>query len=115
MKAMANWKEGQRVKIVTRPVTEEDRKANRYFDHMAGLTGTIHNIYSDDQIAIKIDPDCMSSVTGDVHRTSNERMREKFLSNISEEQKKQLTNEEINFTANYVLLVRSADLEPLKA
>jgi hypothetical protein len=112
---MANWKEGQRVRVVTRPVTEEDRKANRYFDHMSGLTGTIHNIYTDDQIAIKIDPECMSNVTADVHKTSNDRMREKFLSNISEEQKKQLTPDEINFTANYVLLVRSADLEPFKA
>jgi phosphate uptake regulator len=108
---MANWREGERVRIVTRPVSEEDRKTNRYFDHMAGLTGTIQNIYSAEEIAIKVDPDCMSRVTKDVHGVAVDRMREKFLNAVSDEQKKQLTQEEINFNANYVLLVRSEDLE----
>ena len=31
--------------------------------------------------------------------------------NLSEEQKKQLTTEELNFDAHFVILVRSADLE----
>ena len=44
---MSTWKEGDRVRIKTRPVTEEDRKTNRYFDHMAGLVGTVQNIYSE--------------------------------------------------------------------
>jgi hypothetical protein len=111
---MPNWKEGERVQVVTRPVTDEDRKSNRYFDHMAGLSGIIQNIYGEDEIAIKVDPSCMSKVTSDVHRVSVERMRAKFLDNVSEEQKKHLTPEELNFNANYVLLIRSKDLEPLK-
>lgn len=108
---MASWKEGERVRIVTRPVTEDDRKTNRYFDHMAGLVGTIQNIYSDSEIAIKIDEDCLSKVTADVQKEATMRMREKFLSNVSEEQKKQLTKEEIEFSAHYVQLVQSSDLE----
>lgn len=110
---MPNWKEGQRVQIVERAVTEEDRKANRYYSHMSGLKGTIQNIYSNEEIAVKIDPEFMSKVTTDVHTTSIKRMRQKFLDNISDEQKKTLTSEELNFGANYVLLVRGTDIEPL--
>ena len=52
---MPNWKEGDRVRVVTRPTTEEDRAKNRYFDHMAGLTGTVQSTYSLEEIAIRID------------------------------------------------------------
>lgn len=108
---MTNWREGDRVKIVTRPVTEDDRKANRYFDHMAGLVGTVQNVYAPDQIAIKVDPQTLTKVSANVHKMATERMREKFLVNVSDEQRKQLTSEELNFDANFVLLVRSEDLE----
>jgi len=99
---MSTWKEGDRVRIKTRPVTEEDRKTNRYFDHMAGLVGTVQNIYSETEIAVKIDEGCMSPVTAE----------EKFIGSVSEEQRKQLTKEELEFNAHYVQLVVSADLEP---
>jgi len=108
---MPKWKEGDRVRIVTRVVSEEDRKKNRYYDHMAGLTGTVQNVYGADEIAIKIDPEALTAVSGTVHQESVKRMREKFLSAISEEQKKQLTPEELAFNAHYMLLVRADDLE----
>jgi hypothetical protein len=108
---MASWKEGDRVKIVNRVPTEEDRKKGRYFEHMAGLTGTIANIYEKDEIAVRVDIDSLSPVTQKVHKEATKRMREKFLGAISEEQKKQLTNEEMNFEANYVLLLQASDLE----
>src|SRR5690348_13784856 len=100
---MPNWREGDRVRVVSRPVTEEDRKKNRYFDHMANLTGTIQNIYNAEEIAIRIDPDAMTNVTRDVQRHAVLRMREKFVGSVSEEQRKQLTPEEQNFDAHYVL------------
>jgi hypothetical protein len=108
---MSNWREGQRVKVVSRPVTEEDRKANRYFEHMAGLTGTISAVFAVDQIAVNVDQDSLTSVSKTVHKHATERMREKFLNSVGEEQKKLLTNEELKFNANFVLLVRSEDLE----
>lgn len=111
---MASWKEGDRVKIVHRNVTEEDRRKGRYFEHMAGLRGTIENVYGKDEIAVKIDPDSLSPVTLAVHKEATKRMRNKFLENVSEEQKKQLTAEELNFEANYVLLLQGADLEKAK-
>ncbi|MBN9501800.1 MAG: hypothetical protein BGO01_06325 [Armatimonadetes bacterium 55-13] len=109
---MSTWKEGDRVRIKTRPVTEEDRKTNRYFDHMAGLVGTVQNIYSETEIAVKIDEGCMSPVTAEVQAEATRRMREKFIGSVSEEQRKQLTKEELEFNAHYVQLVVSADLEP---
>jgi hypothetical protein len=108
---MATWKEGDRVRVVSRKVTDDDRKKGQYFEHMAGLTGTIANIYAKDEIAVRIDIDSLSAVTQKVHKEATKRMREKFLGAISEEQKKQLTAEELNFDANYVLLLQAGDLE----
>lgn len=106
-----NWKEGDRVRVIDRPVTEEDRKKSRYFDHMARLTGTIQTIYNSEEIAVRVDAEAMSKITAEVHGNAVSRMREKFVGSVSEEQRKQLTPEELNFGAHYVLLVRAADLE----
>lgn len=108
---MPNLKEGDRVRIVTRQVTDEDRKKNLYFDHMGGLTGTVENIYSDTEIAVKIDLESLTKVSRDTHKTATERLRARFLDSISEEQKKLLTQDELNFDAHYMLLVMGKDLE----
>ena len=111
MNLMPNWKEGEKVRVVSRPVTDDDRKQNRYFEHMAGLTGVIQSVYGVDEVAVKIDPESMSKVSAQVHKESIERMRATFLKNVGEEGRKELTQEEINFNANYVLLVKGSDLE----
>ncbi len=108
---MPKWKEGDRVRVVTRAVTEEDRKKSRYFEHMGGLIGVVQHAYSEAEIAISVEPSSMSKITGDVHKTATTRMRDKFLGSISEEQKKQLTKEELDFDAHYVLLLQESDLE----
>jgi hypothetical protein len=108
---MANWKEGDRVRVVLRKVTDDDRKKNRYFDHMAGLSGVVQNVYVDDEIAVKVDLTSLGQVTKDVHKESMNRMRQKFSASIGEEQKKELTKEEMEFVPHYMLLVASADLE----
>lgn len=110
---MANWKEGERVRIVKRAVSEDDRKTMRYFEHMAGLTGTVQNVYTGDEIAVKVDLDTLSPVTADVHDKSARRMREKFVSSVSEEQRKHPTKEELEFVPHYMLLVQAADLEKI--
>jgi ribosomal protein L21E len=107
---MANWKEGDHVKVVSRTVTEEDRKKNRYFEHMSGLTGTVQNVYSESEIAVRVDPESMSKITKDVHKIATERMRSRFLDDSSEAVKKSLSPEELEFNAHYVLLVQSSDL-----
>jgi hypothetical protein len=108
---MAKWTEGDRVRVVKRDVTEEDRKKNRYFDHMAGLVGTVQNVYEAGEVAVRVEHDSMTPVTAEVFQQANQRMRDRFQRDTSEEQKKQLTKEEMEFTANYVVLVQASDLE----
>jgi len=110
---MSKWNEGDRVQVVTRQVTEEDRKKNRYFDHMAGLRGTIQTVYDTNEVGLRVDPESMTKVTSEVHAEANKRMRERFIRDTSEEQKKQLTKEDLEFTANYVVLVQASDLRAI--
>jgi predicted proteasome-type protease len=102
--------EGDKVQIVTREVTDEDRKLNRYFDHMAGLTGSIQNIYGENEIAVRIDESSLSKASATVHKEATLRMRAKFVKNVSEEQRKELTKEEIDFNTHFMLLVQANDL-----
>ena len=110
---MPNWKEGDQVRVISREVTDEDRKKNRYFEHMAGLSGTVQNVYSDAEIAVRIDPASMSKITREVHTTATQRMKDKFLDGLPQEQKRNLTEDELDFKAQYVLLVQTTDLESL--
>ncbi len=103
--------EGDRVKIKTREVTEDDRKSNRYFDHMGGLLGTVQNIYGEKEIAVQIDHDSLSKASKDVHKEATNRMRQKFVDNVSEVQRKELTKDELEFETHFMLLVDSNDLE----
>ena len=108
---MGKWKEGDRVRVLSREVTEEDRKKNRYFEHMAGLVGTIQNVYSDNELAVQVDPSSLGPVTASAHSTANKRMRDRFVEDMSEAQKKLFTKEELEFETHYVLLVQGSDLE----
>ena len=111
---MPKFKEGDKVTIVKRDVTEEDRKVHMFFEHMCGLRGTVANYYNKDEVAVNIDPESLGPVPKDVHELATERMRARFARDVTEEQRKLLEKEEMNFTPNYVLLLREQDLEPLK-
>jgi len=108
---MANWKEGDRVRVVTREATMQDKMENRYFDHMAGLVGTIQNVYEGNDVAVRVDLDKLSKVSFDVHSEATKRLRAKFMDSVSEEAKSKLTTEEKNFVPNYMILVKADDLE----
>lgn len=107
-------KVGDRVRVIEREVTAEDRKSNRYFSHMAGLTGTIESIYSPDEVSVKVEPESLSAVSSVVHDEATRRMRERFQKDASEEAKAQLEPHELNFPANFVVLARMSDLEAVK-
>jgi hypothetical protein len=111
IRAMAKVKEGDHVKVVRRPVTEQDRTVYGYFEHMQGVTGVVEGVYSKDEVAIKVDLDSLTKIPADVHKDATKRMRERFVENVGEEARKQLTKEELEFVPHYVLLVRSDDLE----
>ena len=108
---MAKWKQGDRVKVISREVSGEDHLTNSYYSYMAGLPGTVQNVYGDDEVAVKLDPESLPNLIGTVHTEATKRMRAKFLDGLSEEAKRKLTSEEKKFEANYVVLVKSKDLE----
>lgn len=110
---MATVKEGDRVRIVTRPTTAQDREAYKFFEHMHGLTGTVANVYGQEEIAVNIDIDSLTDIPKDVHRVATQRMQDAFKENSTENQRKLLTTEEMKFVPNYVLLLRETDLEKI--
>lgn len=111
MSLMKGIKEGDRVRIKTRAVTAEDRKSNRYFEHMAGQVGTVQNVYGVDEIAVRVEDEAMKQVERDVQAEATRRLREKFLASVGAEQRSKLTKEELAFNTHYMMLVRSEDLE----
>ncbi len=108
---MSQWKAGQRVRVVTRKVTAEDKAKSRYFEHMAGARGEIQSVYADGTVALQVEPESLGETPRGVHRTATLKMREKFAAQISEEQRKALSKEELEFDTHYVLLVRGEDVE----
>lgn len=108
---MAKVKEGDRVKIVTRTVTEQDKAVHKFFEHMQGLTGTVANVYNNEEIAVNVDIDALKSIPKDVHSVATNRMQSAFQDNSTENQRKLLTKEEMKFVPNYVILVKESDLE----
>lgn len=108
---MSKWKEGDRVRVISRPVTEDDRKTNRYYEHMAGLVGTVQYLYAENLVSVMIDPQELPKVSAAVHTEATSRMRQKFVGSVGEEVKKTLSSEELNFNVNFSVLVDAKDLE----
>lgn len=105
------FKEGDAVQIISREQSESDAKSRRYYDFMGGLTGKIQNIYSESEIAVQIDTEALNATTRALHAEATKRMRTKLIDSLSEEQKKALTKEELDFDTHYMLLVHSEDLQ----
>ncbi|MEJ5253260.1 MAG: hypothetical protein HPY54_12890 [Chthonomonadetes bacterium] len=109
---MANFKEGDRVQIVTREQTNGDIKERSYYPYMGGLKGTIYRLYSDGRAAVQIDLDSLPESIRTRHTEAQERMKNRWIEGLSEEARSRLTPEEREFHLNYVLLVRVEDLQP---
>ncbi len=109
---MAALKEGDRVVIKPRTLTDEDR-ARGLFEHMLGLTGEVANVYADSTLAVMVDRDVLPKTSAAVHAEAERRMRERFKDAISEEQYKMLSADERKFQANYVHLVLDIDVEKI--
>ncbi|GIV14927.1 MAG: hypothetical protein KatS3mg022_0362 [Armatimonadota bacterium] len=109
---MANFKEGDRVQIVSREQTNGDIKERAYYPYMGGLRGTIYRLYSDGRAAVQVDLDSLPEVVLTRHNEAQERMKNRWIESLSEEARSRLTPEEREFHLNYVLLVRVEDLQP---
>lgn len=109
---MANFKEGDRVQIVSREQTSSDLKERSYYPYMGGLRGTIYRLYSDGRAAVQVDLDSLPETVRTRHIEAQERMKTRWIESLSEEARSRLTPEEREFHLNYVLLVRVEDLQP---
>ena len=109
---MANFKEGDRVRIVSREQTSEDIKERAYYPYMGGLRGTIYRLYDDGRAAVQVELDSLPETVLTRHTEAQERMKNRWIESLSEEARSRLTPEEREFHLNYVLLVRLEDLQP---
>ena len=110
---MAKVQEGDRVRVVTRKITEQDRAVYMYFEHMQGLEGVVVNYYGKEEVAVRVEPELLEGIPQDVHKIATKRMQEAFHEISTENQRKLLTKEEMKFVPNYVILVREDDLEKI--
>ena len=110
MPRMAKIKEGDRVEVVTRDLTSQDAKVHAFFGHLFGLKGTVQSVYGPEEVAIKVDLESLTPEARAVHSEATRRMRAKFIENTGEEARKPFTKEELDFTPNFVILVKETDL-----
>ena len=122
---MAAYKSGDRVRIIyneaTRQAVKDAPKVKEkdkdlftiplVYPYMDGLLGTVANVYSKDEVSVELDLETLTPVIKDVHTKSTVRIRAKFTDQASEEAKRKLTDEELNFTPHFVVLVSEADLQ----
>ena len=112
---MAKVQPGDRVRIKERAATEQDVASMTYFPHYAGLEGEVTRVYDSGEAAVTVDPGCLQHSAAEMHRKIQDRVAEKFFAGLSEEGRKRLTPEEKEIRLNYVVLVKSTDLEPARA
>ena len=108
---MAAFKEGDRVRIVSRTPTEEDSKLGTYFGHYAGLTGSVQKVYNKQEVAIEVDHESLTKEIRKRHEDVRDQMKTKWLDGLSEEGRSKLTEREKDFNLRYVVLVPMDDLE----
>lgn len=108
---MANFKEGDRVRIVTRDQTDEDIKSQLYFAHYGGLTGMVQKVYSKQEVSVEVEQDSLTREVRKRHEDVRDQMKTKWLDGLSEEGRNRLTEREKDFNLRYVVLVAMNDLE----
>jgi len=109
---MADMKTGDRVRIKTREVTTTDLESGYYFRHYGGMEGEVARVFADD-IAVRMERESLGPDVRKMHEHIEQRVKDKFLTGLSEEGRKRLSPEERSVNLNFVVLVHPADLEPL--
>ncbi len=107
------FKEGEYVAIVEREVSAADVKSGLYYQHFAGLAGTVDRIY-DSEVCINVDTECLPDDILKRHSDIQESIRRKWLNGLSGEARHRLTPEERQFNLAYTILVHSDDLAKSK-
>ena len=107
---MLRLKDGERVRIASRPATPADLKSGLYHNYYANLSGAVFKIYGSGeaaQIAVDVDIDCLPEEIAKRHLAVRDEMR----SNLTGEAKRlSAPGAEQEFRLRYVVLVAAADL-----
>ncbi len=111
---MAALKAGDRVQVVTRPVTSEDEKTQLYYEYFGGLIGTVERIYDDESVCVSIDLESLTDQMRERHLEMQENERKRWLDSLSDEMRNRLTAEQKQFKMNYNILVSKKDLQLYK-
>jgi ribosomal protein L21E len=104
------FKQGDRVQIQDRSATAEDAKSGLFYEHFRGLTGTIQNLYSNDEVGVEIEISSLDESVAKRHAEVQEAMKTKWLDGLSEEARNRLTDKERDFRLRYTVLVQVKDL-----
>ena len=110
---MAELKEGDRVRIVTRVPTDEDAKLNRYFGYFAGLTGSVLKAYDTVEATVDVEHESLPREIRKRHEDVRHQMKSKWLDGLSEEGRSKLTEREKDFFLRFVVLAQQTDLEKI--
>ena len=114
---MLRLKDGERVRITSRPATPADLKSGLYYNYYANLSGAVFKVYGSGestQIAVDVDIDCLPEEIIKRHLAVRDEMR----SNLTGEAKRLSAPgamrrgyaPEQEFRLRYVVLVAAADL-----
>lgn len=102
---------GDRVVVITREATEEDMASQLYYNYFGGLRGVVVKEPEEGNFAVNIDRDSLPAETLKRHKEIEKLERERWLSGISEEQKRNMTAQQKQFHFDYTILVNEKDLE----
>jgi len=106
---MLRLKEGDTVRICSRPATSQDVKSGLYYNHYSHLTGTVFKIYGKGdtaQAAIDVD---VSSLPEEVAKRHQE-TRDSMLRSMNGERLRSSSTNNADFRLRYVILVAMSDL-----
>lgn len=104
------FSEGDHVKIRSREQTAADIKSGLYFNHYAGMRGTILKRY-DNEASVLVDRTTLPASVLERHEQTEQNERQKYLDRLSEDARGKASAREKNFSLQYPVLVAVTDLE----
>lgn len=111
---MASFKNGDKVRVITRDIKPEDEKNGLYYSYFGGLTGSVDCIYDDGSVCVDVDLDSLSEAARERHLKMQEAEKTKWLEGLSGEARGRLTAEQKQLKLSYKILTSVNDIEPFK-
>ncbi len=104
-------KEGDRVVVSNREVTDDDVKSGLFYNHYRGLTGLVQKVYENvGEMAITIDDASLAESVRTRHYEVRDAMKQKWLDGLSEEQRSRLSDVEKDFNLRYSIVIAISDV-----